>query len=526
MTELEARRVGLLRAFEDPLTPPWTEADRLWAHDEARRQVGEQATPEAFVAARASVALQRLGQRDEGLRSRIEGILRIGHVPLWLAAVIVAAAFAAGLAVDTVGSQGRIHLLAPPLLALLAWNLAVYAGLLLGLLRRAGSRRAAAGRPGRSPPRTQAKPAEHPGSPGPGPLRSVWERSLAGLLGLTLRRPGAPAGHEALARATAGQWPLGGRLWSARCIALLHGAAAAIALGALASLYLRGIAFEFRAGWDSTFLSAQQALDLLGAVLGPASRLGGLALPDAAGFAALRFSTGPGENAARWIHLWAITLGGLVVLPRLALAGLSAWRARQRSRQIALPWTDPYLQRLAALRGGGALHLRVLPYAHQPGPQAHELLAASLRRTWGGRATLSLLGSVAEGDEEAVAERRGARESTAGSASGPTWTLPLMSLHATPERETHGRFLLAAAALRGPGQPALLLVNEAGFGARLSPTDADSRRRHRRATWRRLASDLDHAVVFLDLSPGSPALQPGPLRDETDDALAVALRSP
>ena len=117
----------------------------------------------------------------------------------------------------------------------------------------------------------------------------------------------------------------------ARIARALHIGAAAFALGALASLYARGLAFEYRAGWDSTFLDADGVQRLLAVVLWPATALAGFPLPDAPTLAALRFSTGPGENAARWIHAHAIGVVAVVVLPRLLLAASRAG-ARGASR--------------------------------------------------------------------------------------------------------------------------------------------------------------------------------------------------
>ncbi len=528
MTELEARRVGLLRAFEAPITAPWTDADRLWASEQARRQVGEQATRDAFVVARASAGLGRLAQRDPALGTRLAAAERFGDLPRWLTASVVLATLGLGLAADAVGSAGRIHLLAPPLVALLLWNLGVYAVLVLAgpwswWLSRQRAR--VLGRPSSTSAATRLLvPERHTG-----PLRSAWQRALArttSLASLGLRRWDAVSGGEAIARALTSTWPIGSRLWSARTAYLLHLGAAALAIGAIGSLYARGLAFEYRAGWDSTFLSPDQALALVSTLLGPASALTGIALPDATAFAALRLSVGPGENAARWIHLWSATLSGAIVLPRLVLAFSALRQARRGARNLSLPWSDPYLQRLANLTGGGAVHLRVLPYAHQPGPMAHETLAAALRRTWGPRATLSLLGSVDEGHEDALLSRGATgREGSQAEAAGPTWTLPLMALSATPERETHGHFLQAIEALRGPAQPKLLLINEAGFAARLAAADAESRKRHRRAAWRQLASDFDHTVAFVDLSATSPAPSSNSTRDTDDDELAAALRT-
>src|SRR5690606_2460826 len=112
---------------------------------------------------------------------------------------------------------------------------------------------------------------------------------------------------------------------AARAGALLHAASALFAVGLLAGLYLRGLAFEYRAGWERTFLDADGVRWLLGLVLGPASALTGLALPDAPALADLRFDAGPGERAARWIHLYAVSVALYVLLPRLLLA-LRGWQ--------------------------------------------------------------------------------------------------------------------------------------------------------------------------------------------------------
>ena len=62
-------------------------------------------------------------------------------------------------------------------------------------------------------------------------------------------------------------------LTTARLGRVLHVGAIAFALGALASIYLRGLASEYRAGWESRFLGANAVRSVLGAVLGPASAL-------------------------------------------------------------------------------------------------------------------------------------------------------------------------------------------------------------------------------------------------------------
>ena len=73
MNESDARQVLLVRAVE---TAPaggaaalWRAEDAAWASAEARRRVGEQAGADAYLAARAGLALQRLGERDAAWHS-------------------------------------------------------------------------------------------------------------------------------------------------------------------------------------------------------------------------------------------------------------------------------------------------------------------------------------------------------------------------------------------------------------------------------------------------------------------------
>jgi hypothetical protein len=495
----DARRCQLLRAFESPITPPWTEADATWAGDAARRLAGDAATAERFVTERARQGLRRLADRDPALRPMLDHLIlpSSGWQPLAMA--FVAGALAAGVAADAIGSQGRIHLLAPPLLVLLGWNLLVYAALAVSGLAALGRR----------------------GATAPVGLRRLAARALAWAGSRTTAARPSRDGHPpppdasvaaALQRFAVHATPMALPVWSARAAALLHSAAAAFAAGALASLYLRGLAFEYRAGWDSTFLDPTQALAMVSVVLGPASWLTGLSLPDGAAFAALRFSTGPGENAARWIHLWAATLLGAVVLPRTVLAVLAALRAARCERRVLLPWSEPYFARLAAAAAGRDLVLRLLPFGRRPGPGALAALSESVHRAFGPGAAVHLLDPVAEGDEDAdVALSAGPPD------GGSRWLVGVVPLSATPERETHGRFLQALEVRRATGQPALLLVDEAGFGARLDPVDAATRREQRRAAWRTLAADLDHTPVFIDLG-GQP------IPDESRDALVTALR--
>ena len=243
MNATDASAVLLAREIESQAANAGPIADLSRADEEARRAVGEHASFEDWLSHRAQWIIARaVSSKAVGAPSPHAG----GWT--WIAAAGVLVAFAIGVASDAIGPAHRINILAPPLLALLAWNLAVYAVLALRRL------------PGwRSPARD-------------GPLR----RTLGALLERGHRLATAaplPEGAELRAR-HARAWAGSSRdLWAARVAATVHAAAAMLVMGALCSLYLRGLALEYRAGWESTFLDAASVHALLTAVLGPAAQL-------------------------------------------------------------------------------------------------------------------------------------------------------------------------------------------------------------------------------------------------------------
>jgi hypothetical protein len=244
-------------------------------------------------------------------------------------------------------------------------------------------------------------------------------------------------------------------------------------------MYLRGLAFEYRAGWDSTFLSPHAVHALLSAVLGPASALSGIALPSADELARLRFSAGPGENAARWIHLHAITAALVVLVPRALLAAWAAWRARSLARHFPLALDDAYGQRLLRSHRGDAATVRVLPYSYQPTPEALAGLQRVMAHSYGPRTVVQVDAPLAQGGEETLP----------AAAGTPPPGFVLFALSATPERETHG-----AVAQALPG--ARLLVDESGFLQRFGAT----RLAQRREAWARMLAELQRTPLFIDLA--------------------------
>jgi hypothetical protein len=462
MDESSALLVTAVRAVEtgDADRVLLTDADRSWASRAAAEVVGEGAAPEAFVARRARLAFERLSATHRALRRAVAAL----RWRPWVGGVLVAGAFVLGVAFDRVGGTQRINLLAPPLFTLLSWNLVVYVALAVGAVRRLA------------------------GSTGAGPLRSAVMR-LASRGGAA--RAGAPAETglgDALRRLPADWAAVAAPLYAARSARILHLAAAAMALGVLAGLYTRGLAFEYRATWESTFLDAPAVHALLAFALAPGAWLTGVAVPDAASVAALRAPAS--ENAARWLHLIAGGVVAVVVVPRLLLAALAGFLERRRARNLALSLDDPYFQRLLRSYRGGPTRLTVVPYSYATPPAAMSGLEAIAARAFGGATALVVLPPVAYGDEDAFAQQR------PSTGSGPL--AALFAATATPEKESHGAFLAALAGRRDPAWPLIAIVDESGLRERWG--DDAKRQRERRALWQDFLRDAGAAPLCADLT--------------------------
>lgn len=459
MNEAAAREVVLLRAIEtrDADRAFWRDEDRDWATRAAAEVVGEGAPADAFLARRAALALERLAPKHAALGRALRAVTW----RRWIGYAAAALALALGLASNQLGPAQRVNVLAFPLLALLAWNLAAYAILAvrlpLGWLLR--------------------RPA--------GPLRRLVARLSQGMAS-------AGPGGDGLAPAIgtfAADWSrLSAPLAAVRAGRVLHWAAAAFALGAIAGMYLRGLAFEYRAGWESTFLSAEQVRALLAFALAPGSALAGVAVPDAEHLGRIRFGAGgDGENAAPWIHLYAATTAAVVLVPRALLALAAGMLERRGASRFALPLDEPYFARLLRAYSRGATRVRVLPYSYQVPAASVQGLTAAFGRAFGPHADVSFAESVQYGDEERIADLPAA-----------DLVVGLFNLAATPERENQAAFAQALRARAGPGAAVAAIVDETGFARRFAHQPA--RVEERRGAWRTALEGLGVEPVFIDLA--------------------------
>ena len=473
MNEQVARRVVLVRAIESADTghQVLSEDDRKYASRSARELAAWQAadskaavTQEHFLEQRSEQILKRLAERTPAFATfQRRGL----GLPGFWAALPLLALFAGAL-LDRIADPHRVDLLSAPLLFIIGWNLLVYLVLLVWALI----------------------PGHKTGWAGQGLLR----RLSVGKAALPRKLPGALA--TGMTNFMAEWATLSEPLTRARLSRTVHLAAAAFALGAVLSLYARGLLTQYVAGWESTFLDATQVHTLLSWLFTPVLLL----FPFLQGFSladieSLRFSAGtPATGGERWVHLYGATILLLVVLPRVLLAAFAGWRARRLARRFPLELEHPYFRRLADSIGAGTpAVLRVLPYSFTLDEARDRGLWTVAAMALGAQARVLLRPTVPYGEEPKDALR-----DTPLDEAGVTVTAALFSLAATPEKENHGAFLdyLVRATRRGVA----VLLDESSLTERgAGQAGLEARVNERIALWRQFCSFHGTAATVVNL---------------------------
>ena len=272
MNEQVARRVVLVRAIESADTghQVLSEDDRKYASRSARELAAWQAadskaalTQEHFLEQRSEQIIKRLAERTPAFASfQRRGL---GLPGVW--AALPPLALCAGALLDRIADPHRVDLLSAPLLFIIGWNLLVYLILLVWALI----------------------PSRKTGWAGQGLLRRLS-------VGKAVTPRKLPSAMATGITNFMTEWAvLSEPLTRARLSRTVHLSAAAFALGAVLSLYARGLLTQYVAGWESTFLDARQVHTLLSWVFAPVlflfSFLQGFSLAD---IESLRFATGTG----------------------------------------------------------------------------------------------------------------------------------------------------------------------------------------------------------------------------------------
>jgi hypothetical protein len=497
MNEDDARHLLLVRAVEteDASETLLTREDRQAATASALTTSEQGGTgrrsDQRFLAARSAFAFSRLATRFPGVAQAVGA----ARWPGWLNWALPLAAFAVGIATNEIDGGKRLNIIAFPLFGIVAWNLLVYL-----LMAVNAARRLVRGRPARAEASWLAR--------GAGWLSGVAGRyqDLNQPLGRAIARFARDWAHHAAA------------LTYARASRVLHLSAAALAGGVVVGMYLRALGIEYRAGWESTFVGPATLHWLLGWLLAPASALSGIPLPDGDRLAALRWGLpGNGENAARWIHLYATTAALFVIGPRLLLAtwsGLSAMRLR---RFFTVPGrNDFYVRRLLRSALGGGTKIEVVPYGFAFSDGSRRVLERLLTATFGDGTRVTTDTAIAYGQEEEWLERRDLSDDN-------DYLIVLFNLAATPEAENHGELvagLKRAIGLHRSGVALAVMLDETAYRQRLTgQAGADARLETRRLAWEQMLAATAVTPVTVDLANEQAPGQIGRLE-------AALLRSP
>ncbi len=358
LTPTQAAEILVVRAIEEEeegtgneLIAPAERVDALTAAGDLDDEIG-------WLSRRATFLLDHSGAPYRAMVAMTAALDR--SIPL-----LALVPFTLGLFSNYLGPTARIHVIVNPITLLIVWNALVYLGLVLRRVR--GGRRAPAPPPAPTvapdvaPTTLDLAPAAQraPDDALPiGPPRASWLarwaiRQLVPAAWLGMHRTAGEASERvrnfaAVARRFWSHWAAA----AAPTLALgarqgAHLGAMALALGALAGMYVRGLFFEYNVVWRSTFVRTPETIAvLLSALFGPGALLLGAPFPDAA--EATRLLTPEGVPAARWIHLYAVTACIFIVGPRIALAGAAAIRRRRHGQRIAIDTTAPYFERVLA----------------------------------------------------------------------------------------------------------------------------------------------------------------------------------
>jgi len=519
MREAQAQMILLVRAFEEVdregrilsleqrvaatrravMVTTREDAEGVFARSGATRN-------EETVTRRARLLFNALGRRLPSLYR----VMEIARLRSSMGPAVFAIALAIGMGTNALGPARQVNLLSVPFFGLLAWNLAMYLLLLVAALF------------GRS---IRARLQQRRGADADVDAATGHDGLVTGLAGWVVRFAlwrsrrgwkkvtfGDPEQARILARAftrCCGLWHrLTGPLLESRVRRRLHLAAAGLMVGVVSGMYVRGLAFEYRATWESTLLGATQVQWLLDTVLGPAATVLRTRVPDVAPLRA------PGDGpAAMWIHLFALTALLFAIGPRIVLALFEAWRSARLKADLPIDFEDGYYRRIFAEWRGARRRVEVLPYSYRPQATTVQHLKMLFYDFFGAQSDMQVLAPVTYGDDPPPP----GRESEDGSAGYDRYLVVLFNAAQSPETEVHGAFLEKLKHRLGPGDKLLVLTDTGPYRRQVA---AAGRSEERQQAWNALGRTVGLEPVHID--PNRAMLDPD-MANERMNALRAAV---
>jgi hypothetical protein len=325
LDESSARQLVLLRAIEDVDTQgkllSEVERDQLEREALEASRLGSAGTLDfgRYLQLRAQRMLDAVENRNPRIAALQDGEPWHG----WLLVGLPLLACILGAAIDRVDNPHQVNMLSPPLLGVVAWNLAIYLLIIVTAVL-----------PGGWAKRTPLARLQGWLSGAPAKTRRTG-RLRADVL--------ARFHQQWLQAAGAQQW-----LWWKQ---LLHLSAAGWAVGLAVSVVIGGIVREYRVGWESTLLGVSQVHAFLSALFAPVVALLPFDAFTVADLQRMAFRSGANigvEEARRWVWMYVALLFVVVVAPRLLLAAWTAWQRRRAARAVRIDLRDPYYVQVLA----------------------------------------------------------------------------------------------------------------------------------------------------------------------------------
>ncbi len=474
--EGEARKVLLVRSFEerDPEGTLISPEERVNASEAARERCGNDEA--RLISFRAGRLFEELRERVTGLSLIESGDLLRSRLHL---ALLVLLALLLGFLANPLAGEKTISALNFPLLGLVAWNLLVYAGILLYPL--------CVGLAPVQPrnPDTRVRTT----------VRWLGERLIRVVTALQ-------GEHRQVAGGSFRRfWSLWLRtsapLMQLRSARHLHILAATLVIGNLAGMYYRGLIVEYQVAWESTFLTAEQVNALLGFIFAPAAAVLQQPTPQ----------VGEAADAAVWFHFSAVTGLLFVLLPRALLTAWSALRIRRLSRALPVELGAPYFRRLLSAGRGEDRTAVVAAHGHDLPPEHADRVEELLHTLFGARGDVCFADSLAYGDQASALLET---EQWSDFDGRHRCAVLVFRLDQTAEREVQGELIRALRA--GIGNDELLVLVDRSGWPREEQEGAEAARR---AGWTDELVRAGAQPVHLDLSRPLP----DDVLEACDDAL-------
>jgi Protein of unknown function (DUF2868) len=337
LTEDAAAKIILIRSIE--------ECDRNFFSDsllvDAFAAARNMAPGLGWVKARAQFLFDHLS-------SAYQSVIHLATLPTPLTLPICLIALVVGFATNLLGPAEKIHVVRNPVLLLVAWNLFVYLVLFLALLAKprkkhltvsSSSNPAGAKQPTNNPPGAGAEAKINISRLVQFFMPGLWHFFHRVAMGVGEKKKLA----DVVSRFSVNWYAVAAPLVVARWEVMLHLGALFLATGAVAGMYFQGLFQGYQAIWSSTFITGESSVvKFVHLLFGPSllvSDLLGLGLASEIDVA--RLLSPQGDKAAAWIHLFAITVLLIILIPRAALAAWQ-WRNIKRRRGDIGLRLDPY----------------------------------------------------------------------------------------------------------------------------------------------------------------------------------------